>query len=658
MGLLNPILLALGLAAAVPLLLHLLQRQQGVRVAFPALRYLRRAEKESARRIRVRQILLMMLRIAAVLLIAFAAARPFTRAGGAGHSPTAAVIILDNGLSSGVIDGDARIIDALKARALELLELAGPEDRFWLLRAGDAGTPALPGDAETTAQRVRDVQPAGASVDLGTALQHAAALLAAGADGRAAEIHLLSDLRVRSFTAPVSAAAGAPPVVVWHPGGEPPPNRAVADVEVGGGLAALAGERTTLTATIAGDGDDTVSVRLVVDERLVAAARATPGATAVLSLPPRGPGIVTGRVEIDADALHADDVRHFVARVLPPRAVAMAGDAPFIGDALEVLVEAGRVRRTGAAGADVVIMPAALGLESAGATTATVVLPPVEPVEIAAVNRRLAAAGIPWRYAPPAAGETRFAEVTAAAGAERTGPEAADPLLRALHNVRLRLTYPLQHESPAPGETVLLRLADGQPWAVRGERTDGGIYVLLGSPLTAEASTVPTSAAMLPLLDRLTAAWSLAQPPRTDLHAGAAIDVPADATAVQLPDGTREPVAPGTYRLGAQPGVYRVLRADSVIAAYAVNAPAAASDLARLDRRGLGDRLPGWSLHVTSDAAAYHRAAFRERLGRELWRPLLFALLAVLVVETLVAAAGGAPSTAAPMPTSQEAETA
>jgi hypothetical protein len=74
MGLLSPLLLLLAAAAAIPLLLHLLQRQHGPRVAFPALRYLRRAEKESARRIRFRQILLMLLRVAAVLLVALAAA--------------------------------------------------------------------------------------------------------------------------------------------------------------------------------------------------------------------------------------------------------------------------------------------------------------------------------------------------------------------------------------------------------------------------------------------------------------------------------------------------------------------------------------------------------------------------------------------------------
>ena len=39
MGFLQPLLLALGGAAAVPVLLHLLQRHQGPRVVFPALRY-------------------------------------------------------------------------------------------------------------------------------------------------------------------------------------------------------------------------------------------------------------------------------------------------------------------------------------------------------------------------------------------------------------------------------------------------------------------------------------------------------------------------------------------------------------------------------------------------------------------------------------------
>jgi hypothetical protein len=253
MGLLNPLLLAVGLAAAVPLLLHMLQRHQGPRFVFPALRYLRRAEKESARRIRVRQILLMLLRVAAVLLVALAAARPYLPAGGIGHSPTAAVIVLDNSLSSGVVEGDVRLVDAFRERALEVLEAAGPDDRFWLLRAGSPGEPALGGDAAQTALRVRETEPTAAAADLAAALQHARALLAAGAEGRAAEIHLLSDLQATSLPAPAPADDAAPPVVVWHPGTAPPPNRAVSEVIVGGGLAPVAGTGSSVAAAISGE---------------------------------------------------------------------------------------------------------------------------------------------------------------------------------------------------------------------------------------------------------------------------------------------------------------------------------------------------------------------------------------------------------------------
>src|SRR5687767_15411568 len=133
MGFLNPLWLALGAAVAVPLILHLLQRHQGPRVIFPAVRYLRRAEREHARRIKLRQLILLLLRIAALLVIAFAAARPFIRSGGVSHEPTAVVIIIDNSMSSSLVRGDRRVLDELKDRALATIAAAGTDDRFWLL---------------------------------------------------------------------------------------------------------------------------------------------------------------------------------------------------------------------------------------------------------------------------------------------------------------------------------------------------------------------------------------------------------------------------------------------------------------------------------------------------------------------------------------------
>ncbi|MBR9990126.1 MAG: BatA domain-containing protein [Gemmatimonadetes bacterium] len=641
MGLLNPLLLLLAGAVAVPLLLHLLQRHQGPRVVFPALRYLRRAEKESARRIRLRQILLMLLRVAAVLLIAFAAARPFIGFGGAGHSPTAVVIVLDNSMSTAAVEGEQRVLDVLTARALEALDEAGPDDRFWLLRAADPGEPALLGDAAETALRVRETEPAAAAADIGAALARAAAILAAGAEGRATEIHLLTDMQAAGWNAVAAADSSAPPVVVWHPGTDAPANLAVTQVEVGGGMAPIAGQRMTIAVAVSGDVDggragDTdadpdpdaqIAVRLVVDGRLMAAGRARPGTVALLTLPARPAGVMTGTVEIDADALHADDRRFFVAHVQPPPTVALSGAAPFVNDALDVLAEAGRVRRA-AAGVDIAILPGAQGASAYGPQTAIVILPPATPTELAAVNRRLADAGIPWRYDAPVAGEARFAD------------EQPDPLLRRLADARVRELYPLERMTGAAGDTALVRLADGSPWAVRGTRTNGGTFVLLASTLSAEATSLPTSALMLPLLDRMTGTWSLPLPPRTDADPGREIAIAAGTTAIERPDGTLDDVTGTAYRLGSQPGIYRLLRDDSTVAAFALNPPAAESDLDRLDERDATAYLPGWMLHMTTSDGAWRRAVYRERLGRELWRPLLLALLLVLVAETLIAASG------------------
>src|SRR5690606_41504514 len=89
MGFLVPALLALAAAAVVPIVLHLLQRHQGPRVVFPALRYLRRAEQERARQVRLRQLLLLLLRVAALLLLPLAAAQPCIRGAGPSHVPSA-----------------------------------------------------------------------------------------------------------------------------------------------------------------------------------------------------------------------------------------------------------------------------------------------------------------------------------------------------------------------------------------------------------------------------------------------------------------------------------------------------------------------------------------------------------------------------------------
>src|SRR3989454_9124375 len=114
-----PPLALLGLAAAaIPALLHLLQRRIPPELDFPPVRYLSAAERESARRLKLRHLLLLILRTALIVVIVLAAARPLVplRGGGA-HQPTAAVIILDNSPSSGAIVDGGLVLDRLRVAA-------------------------------------------------------------------------------------------------------------------------------------------------------------------------------------------------------------------------------------------------------------------------------------------------------------------------------------------------------------------------------------------------------------------------------------------------------------------------------------------------------------------------------------------------------------
>ncbi|MEB3323369.1 MAG: BatA domain-containing protein, partial [Synechococcaceae cyanobacterium] len=136
MEFLQPLALAGLVAAAVPALLHLLQRRQPPTQVFPAVRYLVEAEERHSRRVKLRNLLLLMLRTALIVAVMLAASRPVvpTPLGGT-HAPSAVVVVLDNSLSSSaVVDGEP-VIDRLRRSAAQIGGAAAPGDRLWLVTA-------------------------------------------------------------------------------------------------------------------------------------------------------------------------------------------------------------------------------------------------------------------------------------------------------------------------------------------------------------------------------------------------------------------------------------------------------------------------------------------------------------------------------------------
>src|SRR6185436_6180916 len=129
MSFLTPLFL-LGLATlAVPVIIHLIQRERKNVVQFPSLMFLRRIPYQSVRRRRIRNWPLLLLRLAALALIVAAFARPFFRrqavaAAGTGGAREV-VILIDKSYSMGYGDRWTRAT----AAARDAIGEVGPSDR-------------------------------------------------------------------------------------------------------------------------------------------------------------------------------------------------------------------------------------------------------------------------------------------------------------------------------------------------------------------------------------------------------------------------------------------------------------------------------------------------------------------------------------------------
>src|SRR5437764_879966 len=91
--------LAGALAAAVPIVVHLLFRQRPRRVDLGTLRFLKIALRDDARRRKVRRWLLLALRVAGVLLLALLFARPYWARASASRDDREVVLLIDQSAS-------------------------------------------------------------------------------------------------------------------------------------------------------------------------------------------------------------------------------------------------------------------------------------------------------------------------------------------------------------------------------------------------------------------------------------------------------------------------------------------------------------------------------------------------------------------------------
>ena len=124
-----PILLTGAALVGLPVLLHLIMRQEPRRLPFPAFRFLKQRRQINQRKIRLRHLLLLLLRMGLIALICLSLWQPTVLSDGfslRGGRPVAAVIVLDTSPSMGYVLADRYRADRGPAAGAEAPRRAGP----------------------------------------------------------------------------------------------------------------------------------------------------------------------------------------------------------------------------------------------------------------------------------------------------------------------------------------------------------------------------------------------------------------------------------------------------------------------------------------------------------------------------------------------------
>ncbi len=670
MNFLTPLFLV-GLGAlAIPVLVHLIQREKKRVVQFPSLMFVRRIPYQSVRRRRIRHWFLLLLRAAAVALIVLAFARPFFQRRAATAAAVAGardiVILLDQSASMGYGDHWRKAQDA--ARAV-VRGMAGDDRATLVLFAKNAEE-----NMRATSDRARlegavsAAKVTSGATRYGPALKLADSILSRSPMKRR-EAVLISDFQKTGWTgsedAKFAEGMALTTVSVATPN---PANLSVPSLTFGRTHFANQ-ERVVVTAGLSNKGDEPmkdVAVSLTVDGHEIETVKASvPGhASSSVSFGAftlAGPN-VHGMVKAGNDSMPADNTFHFVLTPSEPVSLLIVDNGA--ADASLYLSKALSIGTAPAFQVDV--MPAARVASGSFEKRAVVILndtmfPP-------------AAAGGPLK---------RFVErgggLLVVAGDHTTWPtqemdllpgrlgsavDRTDGLPGSLgyldysHQVFELFKAPRSGDFSAAhvfryrgvdvteGDRVLARYDDGGVAAAE-RRVGQGRVIVWTSTLDDSFSDIGVKPVFLPLVHQMVRYLANYEQPASWYTVGQVLDVAQRARGrsdriVVTPSGAR--VAQGGKGLVelSEQGVYEIRSvsggANARPESIAVNIDPVESDLAPLDTRELVAAVTGHANPESAEPAMAEQVTQAEMEKRQgLWWYLLLAGVGLLAVETLIA---------------------
>ncbi|WP_138432183.1 BatA domain-containing protein [Fodinibius saliphilus] len=163
MNFLSPFFLFGLLAVAIPVIIHLINLRRPQKVSFSTLSFFNELRKTTIRRIRIKQYLLMALRVLALLFLAIALARPFVPPTLLGPTssvePKVVAIMIDNSASMNRIGSSGPLIEQAKKVATRIIQNANSDDKFYIVTTnGDATTQERLLGSNNAAEKITDIK--------------------------------------------------------------------------------------------------------------------------------------------------------------------------------------------------------------------------------------------------------------------------------------------------------------------------------------------------------------------------------------------------------------------------------------------------------------------------------------------------------------------
>lgn len=346
MGFLTPLLLGGIALVAIPVVLHLVMRQQPRELTFPALRFVKQRRDSNRRKMKLRHWLLLSLRCLLIAGLAAALARPTLQGSGLRGkegAPLAVSLVVDNSLRMEYVNQNETRLEKATKMALELVEKLPDEATAAILDLGRTAHGYSP-DLSAAASRLRNMRPSAETRPLVDVVLESIAL-AAEQEDRRQEVFVFTDLSQGAWNEEGiqkinEALAAAPDVRIYvvDVGVAAPKNSSLGELQLRRSVL-RPGERLQIEAEIASNltGEPPlVEIALQDDEgklqkrdQRIATFDAQGRGQVIFKVADLPLGTHQGSITLAAtDPLTVDNTRYFTVEVRPPAKVLLLATRP------------------------------------------------------------------------------------------------------------------------------------------------------------------------------------------------------------------------------------------------------------------------------------------------------------------------------------------